>query len=63
MCNKRGWVIIMVEVLYDIEISRDANLYVAKMQSKRKGARQYKSPNFEEILEQLVKDIQEEFED
>lgn len=53
----------MVEVLYDIEISRDANLYVAKMQSKRKGARQYKSPNFEEILEQLVKDIQEEFED
>jgi len=52
----------MEEVLCNIEIIKENNDYVARIQSDLGGVREYKSPNFEEVLEQLVLDLQEEFE-
>ena len=46
----------------NIEIIKENNDYVARIQSDLGGVREYKSPNFEEVLEQLVLDLQEEFE-
>ena len=51
------------ELLYEIEIVRDANRLVATMTSQRKPIRAYESKSFEELLEQIAKDIQEENED
>ncbi len=51
------------ELLYEIEIIRDANKLVATMTSLRKPIRTYDSRSFEELLEQIAKDIQEENED
>lgn len=54
--------VIMEEVLCNIELIKENVDYVAKIQSDLGGLREYKSPNFEEVLEQLVIDLQEEFE-
>jgi len=51
------------QLLYEIEIVRDANKLVATMNSQRKPIRIYESRSFEELLEQVAKDIQEENED
>ena len=53
----------MARLLYDIEISRDANQYIARMRSRLRSVRSYKSNNFEELMEQIVKDIQDENEE
>jgi hypothetical protein len=52
----------MEEVLCNVEIIKENNDFVAKLQSDLGGMREYKSPNFEEVLEQLMIDLQEEFE-
>ena len=52
----------MEEVLCNIEITKDNNTFVAKIQSDIGGMREYKSSNFEEVLEQMTMDLQEEFE-
>jgi len=52
----------MEEVLCNIEVIKENNDYVAKIQSDLGGLREYKSPNFEEVLEQMMIDLQEEFE-
>jgi hypothetical protein len=52
----------MDELLCSIEILKSANSYLAKVQSELGGLREYKSPAFEEVLEQVIIDIQEEFE-
>lgn len=52
----------MEEILCNIEVIKENNDYIAKIQSDLGGVREYKSPNFEEVLEQLVIDLQEEFE-
>ena len=52
----------MEEVLCNIELIKENVDYVARIQSDLGGVREYKSPNFEEVLEQLVIDLQEEFE-
>lgn len=52
----------MEEVLCNIEIIKDNNNFVAKIQSSIGGMREYKSSNFEEVLEQMTMDLQEEFE-
>ena len=57
---------IMSEVLYDIEIVQSENTYIGKMKSNvrpQKPIREYKSPAFEELLEQLIRDIVDENED
>lgn len=52
----------MEEVLCNIELIKENVDYIAKIQSDLGGLREYKSPNFEEVLEQLMIDLQEEFE-
>ena len=52
----------MEELLCSIEFLKSANSYVAKVQSELGGLREYKSGSFEEVLEQVIIDIQEEFE-
>ena len=49
------------EVLCSIEIAKENNDIVARVQSEYGGLREYKCSNFEEVLEQLLSDLQEEF--
>lgn len=50
------------EVLCSVELVKDNNDFLAKIQSEYGGVREYRSSNFEEVLEQLIQDLQEEFE-
>jgi len=50
------------EVLCNVELIKENNDYIAKIQSDLGGLREYRSVNFEEVLEQMVIDLQEEFE-
>ena len=51
----------MEEPLCHIEIVKIGTMYVARVQTEMGGMRDYSSESFEEILEQLVMDLQEEF--
>lgn len=51
------------ELLYEIEIVRNANRFVATISSRKKPIRERKSRSFEELLERIGKEIQEENED
>ncbi len=56
----------MSQVLYDIEIAQAENTFIAKMKSNvkpQRPLREYKSNAFEEILEQIVRDILDENEE
>jgi hypothetical protein len=52
----------MEEVLCNVELVKENNDFVIRIQSDLGGVREYKSCAFEEVLEQLVQDLQEEFE-
>lgn len=52
----------MEEVLCNVELVKENNDFVIKIQSDLGGVREYRSMNFEEVLEQLMQDLQEEFE-
>ena len=52
----------MEEELCSIEILKENNEYIARIRSDLGGSREYKSQYFEDVLEQFVMDIQEEFE-
>jgi len=52
----------MEETLCNVELMKENNDYIAKIQSALGGLREYRSPNFEEVLEQMTMDLQEEFE-
>ncbi|MDR0523433.1 MAG: hypothetical protein LBG62_03325 [Candidatus Methanoplasma sp.] len=52
----------MEELLCNVELVKENNDFVARIQSDLGGMREYKSPNFEEVLEQIFTDLQEEFE-
>ena len=52
----------MEEVLCNVELVKENNDFVVKIQSDLGGVRVYRSMSFEEVLEQLVQDLQEEFE-
>ncbi len=52
----------MEELLCNVEIVKENNDFVIRIQSDLGGVREYKSNSFEEVLEQLVQDLQEEFE-
>ena len=52
----------MEEILCNVEIVKDNNNFIARIQSDIGGMREYKSANFEEVLEQMTMDLQEEFE-
>ena len=51
----------MEEVLCNIEILKGPNTFLAKVQTDLGGLREYRSPTFEEVLEQVLLDLQEEF--
>ena len=52
----------MEEVLCNVELGKENNDFVVKIQSDLGGVREYRSMSFEEVLEQLMQDLQEEFE-
>ncbi len=52
----------MEESLCSIEILKSANSYIAKIQTELGGLRELRSSTFEGVLEQIVLDLQEEFE-
>jgi len=51
----------MEESLCSIEILKSARSYIAKVQSDLGGVREFRSSKFESILEQVMLDLQEEF--
>jgi hypothetical protein len=52
----------MDESICNIQISKDSNVFLVKVQTEVGGLREYKSKSFEELLQQLIIDLQEEFE-
>ncbi len=52
----------MIEPLCNITISKDNGDFTAKVQTELGGLREYAGESFEELLEQLFLDLQEEFE-
>ena len=52
----------MEEELAAVEVVRENDGYIAKVQSDLGGVREYRGRTFEEVLEQVIIDLQEEFE-
>jgi hypothetical protein len=52
----------MEESLVNVEFLKSSNNFIARIQSELGGLREYKAGNFEEVLEQVIIDLQEEFE-
>ena len=52
----------MEEELCTIEILKENNDFIVRIRSEANGNREYKSKDYEDVLEQFVMDIQEEFE-
>ena len=52
----------MEESLVNVEFLKSSNNFIARIQSEFGGMREYRSSSFEEVLEQVVIDLQEEFE-
>jgi Mg2+/Co2+ transporter CorC len=50
------------ESIANVEVVRGPQGYVAKVQSELGGVREYRGSTFEAVLEQIVIDLQEEFE-
>jgi hypothetical protein len=50
------------ERICNIEFIKQANTFVVRIQSELGGMREYKSTSINEVLEQAVIDLQEEFE-
>lgn len=49
------------ENLCNIQIMRESSSFVVKIQTELGGIREYKSKSFEGVLQQMLIDIQEEF--
>lgn len=52
----------MEESLCTVAFLKDSEMFIAKVQSDLGGVREYRSNSFEEVLEQVIIDLQEEFE-
>lgn len=52
----------MEESLCNVEFLKSSSTYIAKVQSEIGGVREFRAPTFEEVLEQVIIDLQEEFE-
>ena len=52
----------MEESLCNVEFVRDADTFIARVQSDLGGLREYRANSLEEVLEQVILDLQEEFE-
>lgn len=53
---------IMEESLCNVEFLKGPKAFIARVQSDLGGMREYRSESFEEVLEQIIIDLQEEFE-
>lgn len=53
----------MEESLVSIEIYRDEDEIISKVQSDLGGIREYRGATYEEMLKELLNDLLEEFED
>ncbi len=51
----------MEDVLCNIEIVKENDNFIARVQSDYGGSREFKSKNFEDVLEQMMMELQEEF--
>jgi len=51
------------ESLAAVEVVRQSDGFVAKVQSELGGVREYRGTTFEQVLEQVIIDLQEEFEE
>ena len=56
-----GMGLLLEESLCNIQIMRESSSFVVKIQTELGGIREYKSKNFEGVLQQMLTDIQEEF--
>jgi hypothetical protein len=54
--------VMMEESLCNVEFLKNNNTYIARVQSELGGLREYQSSSLEEVLEQVIIDLQEEFE-
>ena len=52
----------MQELLANVEFIRENSNYIARIQSELGGVREFTGESFEEVLEQVVMELQEEFE-
>ncbi|MCQ2085917.1 MAG: hypothetical protein MJY54_00575 [archaeon] len=52
----------MEDLLCNVEIAKENNEYVAVVHSDLNGKRIYRSQSSEDVLEQLMLDLQDEFE-
>ena len=52
----------MEETLCNVEFIKENNNYIARVQSEIGGLREYQSVSLEEVLEQVIIVLQEEFE-
>lgn len=52
----------MEESLANIQIAKDSSRFVVKIQTELGGLREYKAKTFEGALQQMLLDLQEEFE-
>lgn len=52
----------MEELLCNVEFLKSDSEYLARVESEIGGMREYRSASLEEILEQVIIDLQEEFE-
>jgi hypothetical protein len=64
ICPRSKWLEVneMEETLCNVEFLKNNNTYIARVQSDLGGMREYRSSSFEEVLEQVIIDLQEEFE-
>jgi hypothetical protein len=51
----------MEESLANIQIAKDSSRFIVKIQTDMGGLREYKAKTFEGILQQMLLDLQEEF--
>lgn len=51
----------MEEVLCNIVLIKENNDFIARIQSDLGGVREYTSSNIEDVIEQFVMDVQDEF--
>ncbi len=52
----------MEESLCNVEFLKGPKAFIARVESDLGGTREYRSESFEEVLEQVILDLQEEFE-
>ncbi len=52
----------MEELLCTIEFAEEEGVFVAKLQSQLGGLREYRSASFDEVLDQVMIELQQEFE-